>query len=108
MLVFRKPLILGIMTDSVDDAIEEIFSLSLAKRKNSSDGFWIHSMVHKWSQERLDKVEKGAKASNAVSLTSVAISFGEAREELHYLALERGAYCPMSAYAAIIFAVITI
>ncbi|KAI5836931.1 hypothetical protein DFP73DRAFT_620673 [Morchella snyderi] len=39
--------------------------------------------------ERLDKVEKGAKASNAASLTSVAISFGEAREKLRYFALER-------------------
>ena len=59
--------------DSVDDAIKEIFSLSLAKRKDL-DTIWVHPLVHSWSRERLDQGEKERKAFHAISLVATAVS----------------------------------
>lgn len=66
------------------------FSPSLAKRKTSGDSFWIHSMVHRWSLERLDLTSRRQhKALVAISLTAAALSFEDHREEPHNLALEK-------------------
>ena len=59
--------------DSVDDAISEIFSLSLARRKDM-DTLWVHPLVHSWSRERLDQAEKARKALHAISLVAAAVS----------------------------------
>ena len=61
-------------TDSVDDAIGEIFSLSLAKRKDL-DTIWVHPLVHSWSRERLDQGNKTRKALHAISLVVASVSF---------------------------------
>ena len=61
-------------TDSVDDAIGEIFSLSLAKRKDL-DTIWVHPLVHSWSRERLDQCSKTRKAFHAISLVAASLSF---------------------------------
>ena len=60
--------------DSVDDAIREIFSLSLAKRKDL-DTIWVHPLVHSWSRERLDQSSKRRKAFHAISLVAASVSF---------------------------------
>lgn len=75
----------------MDDAVEEIFSLWLAKRKTRSDSFRIHFMVHKWSHERLpvDKAERRAKPTTAVSVTSAVVVFADDRQERHNISLER-------------------
>ena len=69
-------------TDSVDDAIREIFALSLAKRKDD-DTIWVHPLVHSWSRERLDQSNKRRKAFRAISLVaaSVSVSNGGRKEE---------------------------
>ena len=61
-------------TDSVDDVIGEIFSLSLAKRKDL-DTIWVHPLVHSWSRERLDQGNKSRKAFHAISLVAASVSF---------------------------------
>ena len=61
-------------TDSVDDAIREIFSLSLAKRKDF-DTIWVHPLVHSWSRERLDQSSKRRKAFHAISLVTASVAF---------------------------------
>lgn len=102
------------MIDLVDNAIQEIFSLSLAKRKNTSDTFWIHSMVHRWSHERLDKVKKEGNAVVLVSLTAAELSliapessFGGVHESLHNLTLKKTPM-PISRRAPVISAAMDI
>lgn len=68
--------------ECVEDAIQEIFALSLAKRKRIDDSFWIHSMVHTWSLERLDKSKRGENTMVAVLLTSAALSVDNDSESL--------------------------
>ena len=58
--------------DSVDDAIAEIFSLSLAKRKDFNT-IWIHPLVHSWSRERLDQITRRRKAFHAISLVAASV-----------------------------------
>ena len=64
----------GDRKDSVDDAIREIFSLSLAKRKDL-DTIWVHPLVHSWSRERLDQSSKRRKAFHAISLVAASVAF---------------------------------
>ncbi|CCX33417.1 Similar to Nephrocystin-3; acc. no. Q6AZT7 [Pyronema omphalodes CBS 100304] len=63
--------------DSVEDAIKEICSLSLAKRKSSTAGIWIHPLVHAWSRERLSPREQEKNAAIAISLIAAAIERDE-------------------------------
>ncbi|KAF8241266.1 hypothetical protein K440DRAFT_633246, partial [Wilcoxina mikolae CBS 423.85] len=55
-------------SDWLIDALEQIFTLSLAKRKASDDSFWIHPVVHVWARERLDSHAKQTKIGEAVIL----------------------------------------
>jgi tetratricopeptide (TPR) repeat protein len=52
------------------DALEEVFSFSLTKRKSSEseDALWINPMVHNWARERLDTQSKQKKLEEAVIL----------------------------------------
>ena len=75
-------------TDSVDDAIAEIFSLSLAKRKDSKT-IWIHPLVHSWSRERLDQSTKRRKAFHAISLVTASVRVDHDSRKVENWAMER-------------------
>ncbi|KAL7267903.1 hypothetical protein RUND412_009495 [Rhizina undulata] len=59
--------------DALDDAIESLFNLSLAKRKHSSDSFWIHPLVHTWTRERNDSTIRRQYAEESITLITSAI-----------------------------------
>ncbi|KAL7272751.1 hypothetical protein RUND412_004436 [Rhizina undulata] len=57
----------------LDDAIENLFAFSLAKRKNSSDSFWIHPLVHAWAREHNDITLQRKYAEETIALVASAI-----------------------------------
>ncbi|KAL7271005.1 hypothetical protein RUND412_006273 [Rhizina undulata] len=58
--------------NNLDDAIQSLFRLSLAKRKESSDSFWIHPLVHAWSREHTDSTVQRESAQDTVMLVASA------------------------------------
>ncbi|KAL7274184.1 hypothetical protein RUND412_002924 [Rhizina undulata] len=60
--------------DRLENALGELFTLSLAKRKNSNDSFWIHPLVHTWTRERIiDDEMRQRNAEQALTLIASAI-----------------------------------
>ena len=75
-------------TDSVDEAIKEIFSLSLAKRKDFSN-IWVHPLAHSWSRERLDRSQKRRKVFHAISLVTALLAFDHRTRKVENWVKER-------------------
>ncbi|KAL7270152.1 hypothetical protein RUND412_007148 [Rhizina undulata] len=61
------------------DAIESLFTFSLAKRKESSQSFYISKLVHAWSRERQDDKARRQNAKDTLKLVTAAISHFEDR-----------------------------
>ncbi|KAL7276144.1 hypothetical protein RUND412_000877 [Rhizina undulata] len=70
-----KSAVSWIMEDEteLDDAIENLFNFSLAKRKNSDNNFWIHPLVYAWTRERLDNTMQRQIAEATITLVASAI-----------------------------------
>ncbi|KAL7267342.1 hypothetical protein RUND412_010075 [Rhizina undulata] len=58
--------------NNLDDAIQSLFSFSLAKRKESGRSFWIHPLVHAWVRENTDINVQRQNALDTVSLVASA------------------------------------
>ncbi|KAL7274445.1 hypothetical protein RUND412_002658 [Rhizina undulata] len=60
--------------DRLDDAIENLLTFSLVKRKDSTYSFWIHSLIHSWAREQNDrKIQRQNTEDDAVTLVASAI-----------------------------------
>ncbi|KAL7268584.1 hypothetical protein RUND412_008787 [Rhizina undulata] len=62
---------------NLENAIDSLFSFSLAKRKESGDSFYIHPLVHAWARERLNPTTRRQTAIHIIRLVSSAISNNE-------------------------------
>ncbi|KAL7272383.1 hypothetical protein RUND412_004820 [Rhizina undulata] len=60
--------------DALEEAMESLFNLSLAKRKHSTDSFWIHPLIHAWARHRNDVTMQQQNARDAISLVAYAIA----------------------------------
>ncbi|KAL7269659.1 hypothetical protein RUND412_007663 [Rhizina undulata] len=60
--------------NNLDDAIQSLFSFSLAKRKESSGGFWIHPLVHAWAREHTHATVQWQNVLDTVALVGSAFS----------------------------------
>ncbi|KAL7269776.1 hypothetical protein RUND412_007546 [Rhizina undulata] len=81
---YGKSAVPWIMEDehNLDDAIENLFTFSLAKRKESRDSFWIHPLVHVWARERNDNKEQRQIAEDTLALVATSI-FNEDHKSSH-------------------------
>ncbi|KAL7269549.1 hypothetical protein RUND412_007785 [Rhizina undulata] len=61
----------------LDSAIQNLFTFSLAKRKEPGDTFWIHPLVHAWARERNDSTIRKRNAEDALKLVASAIKSTE-------------------------------
>ncbi|KAL7268679.1 hypothetical protein RUND412_008690, partial [Rhizina undulata] len=73
----RKSVIHWIKEDenNLDDAIKSLFRLSLARRKESSDSFWIHPLLHAWAREHTDSTVQQQNAQDTVKLVAAAFHY---------------------------------
>ncbi|KAL7266363.1 hypothetical protein RUND412_011092 [Rhizina undulata] len=56
-----------------DKAIRSLFTFSFAKRKESSNSFWIHPLVHAWSHEHTDRSMQRQNAEDTITLVAASI-----------------------------------
>ncbi|KAL7270106.1 hypothetical protein RUND412_007199 [Rhizina undulata] len=59
--------------DRLDDAVEMLLNFSLVKRKESTDGFWMHPLVNAWARGRNDGITRRQNAEDAITLIAYAI-----------------------------------
>ncbi|KAL7275544.1 hypothetical protein RUND412_001503 [Rhizina undulata] len=57
----------------LDKAIRNLFTFSLAKRKDSNDSLWIHRLVHTWAREHTDIASRLRNAEDTLALVGSAI-----------------------------------
>ncbi|KAL7274135.1 hypothetical protein RUND412_002969 [Rhizina undulata] len=70
--------------NNLDDAIQSLFRLSLAKRKESSDSFWIHPLVHAWACEHTDSTVLRQNVQDTVTLVGSAFHYRDENWRLNY------------------------
>ncbi|KAL7265878.1 hypothetical protein RUND412_011594, partial [Rhizina undulata] len=75
--------------DRLDDAIESLLTLSLIKRKESAESYWIHPLIHVWARERTDNTMRRQNAEDAVSLVASAIDLDRNKKSLDDWIFER-------------------
>ncbi|KAL7275372.1 hypothetical protein RUND412_001677 [Rhizina undulata] len=59
--------------ERLDDAIENLLTFSLIKRKESTDIFWIHPLIHTWAREWTNSTIRRQNVEDAVTLVASAI-----------------------------------
>ncbi|KAL7274139.1 hypothetical protein RUND412_002973 [Rhizina undulata] len=67
--------------NNLDDAIQSLFSFSLAKRKESSDSFYIHPLVHAWAREHTDSTVQRQNALDTITLVGSAYHYEDEDED---------------------------
>ncbi|KAL7276061.1 hypothetical protein RUND412_000977 [Rhizina undulata] len=70
-----KSAVRWIMEDesNLNDALDSLFTYSLAKRKGSRDSFWIHPLVHAWAREHVDIATRQRNAEDTIAMVASAI-----------------------------------
>ncbi|KAL7271065.1 hypothetical protein RUND412_006204 [Rhizina undulata] len=75
--------------NKLDNALECLFALSLAKRIDSDDSFWIHPVVHAWAREKVDRTTQRQNAEETITLVASALANDEHQVSLDKWIFER-------------------